>query len=216
MKVTSLRTLEFRYCVLIKQNATFISYSGAKDCLKNLSELYCNSNICPEIFYQLSQICQNIQSLGIAYEKDISNGLADLISAQQNLKYFNIIKIYDCKNLTNMITLLKKIPNNLVKLDIHGGNQRDLPLSFIAKFLNLQELILTFFNISSFEDFKKLRYITFSKLQHLEFRFQCPRNELLIEFLENNGKNLKKIFICMSNDSLNLAIVKFCPNIRLK
>ena len=32
--------------------------------------------------------------------------------------------------------------------------------------------------------------------------------------MENNGKNLKKFHINKSNDSLNLAIIKFCPNIR--
>ena len=42
----------------------------------------------------------------------------------------------------------------------------------------------------------------------------CPRDELLIKFLENNGKNLKKFHINKSNDSLNLFIIKFCPNIR--
>src|SRR5436190_17182073 len=59
----------------------FTSFPGAKDCLKNLSELCCNSDICPEFFYQLSQICHNLQSLSIMFLKVISNGLADLISA---------------------------------------------------------------------------------------------------------------------------------------
>ena len=38
------------------------------------------------------------------------------------------------------------------------------------------------------------------------FRDEFPRNELLIKFLENNGKNLKEFYIKTSNDSLNLAI----------
>ena len=51
-------------------------------------------------------------------------------------------------------------------------------------------------------------------MQRLEFEYECPRNELLLIFLENNGKNLKEFYISKSNDSLNSAIIKFCPNIR--
>ena len=64
-----------------------------------------------------------------------------------------------------------------------------------------------------FEDFDKLLCITFSQLQSLVFGQQCPRNELLIKFLEN-GRNLKEFYICENDDSLNLAIIKSYPNIR--
>ena len=41
---------------------------------------------------------------------------------------------------------------------------------------------------------------------------------MLIKFLENNGENLKELYIGdlygRSNNSLNLAIAKFCPNLR--
>ena len=61
----------------------------------------------------------------------------------------------------------------------------------------------------------KLQYVTFSQLQDLKFECQCPRNELLIKFLENNGKNLREFYVDNSTDnSLNLAVAKFCPNIR--
>jgi hypothetical protein len=41
--------------------------------------------------------------------------------------------------------------------------------------------------------------------------------EFLIKFLKNNGKNLKEIYVCgvdESDRSLNLAIAKFCSNLR--
>ena len=57
---TSLRKLTFDLSLNIPK---FTSFPGAKDCLKNLSELCCDSNIHPEFFYQLSQICHNLQSL---------------------------------------------------------------------------------------------------------------------------------------------------------
>ena len=43
-------------------------YPGAKDCLKNLSELHCALNIesiNSEFLYQLSQICHNLLLLNI-------------------------------------------------------------------------------------------------------------------------------------------------------
>src|SRR5207249_2559758 len=97
-----------------------------------------------------------------------------------------------------------------------GNHERpnNISLSFIAKLTNLQELEFSFYYIHSFEDFKKLQYITFSKLQSLKFLYECPRNELLIQFLENNGRNLKDFYFRYCNDELNLALIEFCPNIR--
>src|SRR5436190_13685252 len=74
--------------VLWTSHINITSYPGAKECLKNLSELRCSSNINSEFFYHLSQFCHNIRSLTIEFEKIISNELANLISVQKNLKYF--------------------------------------------------------------------------------------------------------------------------------
>ena len=78
----------------------FTSFPGANDCLQNLSKLCCCSDHDTELFYQLSKICHNMQSLDITFIEDISNGLLDLISAQQNLKCLRIIKKFECKDLT--------------------------------------------------------------------------------------------------------------------
>ena len=61
-------------------------------------------------------------------------------------------------------------------------------MSFIAEFTNLQELVLSF-DYDAFEDFKTLQYVTFPQLQILKFTNSCPKLELLINFLEYNGKN---------------------------
>jgi hypothetical protein len=67
-----------------------------------------------------------------------------------------------------------------------------------------------------FVDFEKLQYIIFPQLQVLTLKYACPRYEFLIKFLENNGKNLKVLYLgCYSDDnSLNLAIAKFCPKLK--
>src|ERR1051325_1163878 len=76
---TSLKELTFpSYPLLNIPN--FTSFPGVKDCLENLSKLCCDSDIYPAFFYQLSQVCHNLQSLSITFDNVISNGLADLIS----------------------------------------------------------------------------------------------------------------------------------------
>src|SRR6266542_2827229 len=50
--------------------------------MKEISVLTCYSNIPSEFFYQLAQLCHNIQSLCITFEIQISNGLKDLTSSQ--------------------------------------------------------------------------------------------------------------------------------------
>src|SRR5436190_21362044 len=65
MNQISLKKLEFPYESLNIPN--FVSFPGAKDCLKNLTELYVNSDFNTELLYQLSQICHNVQSLSINF-----------------------------------------------------------------------------------------------------------------------------------------------------
>ncbi|PKY34145.1 hypothetical protein RhiirB3_453586 [Rhizophagus irregularis] len=216
-QITSLKSLVF----FLFSDEIFCLYPGAKDCLKNLTELSCSSDIPTELFYQLSQTCYNIQSFTIEFERIISNsGIADLISVQRNLKSFDMTLCYDLTvdSVTNIIpSLISKLPNTLIKLDLYGGDNY-FSLSFIANFLNLQELKLSFSNDECFVNFEKLQYVTFPQLKVLIIREKYPRNELLIKFLGNNGKNLREICIgdfdgCNDN-SLNLAIAKCCPNLK--
>ncbi len=87
MKQITLKRLEFHFD---GSQVLPFTYPEAMDCLKNLSELRCYSNICSEVFYQISQICHNLQSLNITMKYVVSDGLADLISIQQSLKYLSI------------------------------------------------------------------------------------------------------------------------------
>ena len=105
MNQISLRKLYLYYSPNIPK---FTMFLGTKDCLKGLTELYCNSNIHPEFFYHLSQMCRNIQSLTIYFEEFTSNGLADLISAQQNLQNLKFLNIdnYSKSFLTSLIHYL--------------------------------------------------------------------------------------------------------------
>src|ERR1044072_2299238 len=130
---------------------------------------------CPEFFYQLSQICHNIQILWIKFRRVISNGLADLISVQRNLRCLNLeLNGASCNNFTDIIPSLTKISNSLTKLYLYSNGEyfSNFPLSCIAT--NLQEITLRCYNAECFEDFKKLQYATFSQLQILKIPNACP------------------------------------------
>jgi hypothetical protein len=202
-QVSSLKCLSMDICLTL--------HPRTRDCLKNLTRLCCHSNISPEFFFQLFQICHNILSFSIIIEDYISDGLADLISVQKNLKHF-IITQYEEYDNNNINSLISKLPSTLIKLSLLGENC--ISLSFINKFSNLQILELSLEYHEDFNDFEKLLDTSFPQLRIFTMRDSCPKFELLSKFLEINGKNLKEFCIYENEKSLNLVIAKFCPNLR--
>ena len=81
------------------------------------------------------------------------------------------------------IPSLTGISNTLIDLSIVAYSH--IPLSFLAKFTNLQKLELELYRG---DDFETLQRVTFSQLHTLIFSDECPRNESLVKFLGNNGK----------------------------
>ncbi|PKK66480.1 hypothetical protein RhiirC2_852853 [Rhizophagus irregularis] len=202
-------------------NFSFNNSPGIRDLL----ELGCLSTLPSNFFYQLSQVCHNLQSIAIIINNNyVSNGLKELISLQNNLK--NIALSTFDNNLADIIPTLIKHSNSITKLRLYNSDEDNLPLSFIGIFSNLQEIILSFPNVlelfenfefedftREFIDFKNLQYANFPKLQTLKIPFHCPKVKYVIKFLENNGKNLKKLYISRSNRDLSLSIANLCPNI---
>jgi hypothetical protein len=86
-------------------------------------------------------------------------------------------------------------------------------------FINLQELILNLDPENpraddAFEDFDQLQYVKFPQLKVFEFNRFCPKLEILIKFLEVNGKNLTRFDGFYNCKTMNLTLAKFCPNIK--
>jgi hypothetical protein len=210
-QVPSLKELKYSRVNII--NIAFTHFPGAVDCLKDLTVLNCSSDLHFEFFNQLSQICCKIQSLNIEFKGFVSHGLKDLILSQNGLKYLSLIQSYDSTDWTEIIPSLMKHSKTLIKLKICGGKNY-VPLSFINTFKNLQELVLNICE-DSFEEFDKLQYDTFSRLEILKFQYYYSKSRILIKFLENYGKNIKELHIGNSYDNtLNSAIIKFCPNLK--
>ncbi|CAB4377644.1 uncharacterized protein OCT59_003918 [Rhizophagus irregularis] len=210
-QISSLKSLDY-YSDESKniQNFMIIYFPGAENCLTYLTELNCSSDIYAEFFYQISQICHNIKSITIDFEDIISDGLTELISLQKHLKNLKLLS-NNYGGTENFTSSLTKSSLTLTKLVIM---QYYIPLSFISIFKNLQELVLSFDYRDSFYDFNMLQYITFSHLRVLKFLFAIPRVETLIKFLEINGKNLTEFHVGDHDNSLNLAVAKFCPSLK--
>ncbi|RIA94574.1 hypothetical protein C1645_817852 [Glomus cerebriforme] len=205
--------------IKIPYDVTLTHFSGARDCLKDVTELSCTDDVQPKFFFQLSKVCHNIQSLIIRFQYSFSNnGLKELISSQNCLKYLSVTQWYDDHDSwaewTGIIpSLLKKHSNNITKLHLNGI-YNNKSLSFITKFTNLQELNLSF-DYGDFygETFMELGNVTFKQLQILSFQYAYSE-EIFIKFLENNGENLKEFYFHECNNSINLAIAKFCLNLK--
>jgi hypothetical protein len=88
-------------------------------------------------------------------------------------------------------SLIIKLPNTLIKLNLYGKNNNSL--SFIANFTNLQILQLSFQSSDNFEDFEKLQYVILPRLQILKIQRAFPKSELLIKFLEKLWKKFERI-----------------------
>ena len=90
-QISSLKNLTYFNFLHYINYISFTCFPGARNCLKDLTQLHCSSNIGveSEFLYHLSQMCHKIQSLNITFEHDIQNGLTDLISVQKNLKNLN-------------------------------------------------------------------------------------------------------------------------------
>ncbi|PKY16257.1 hypothetical protein RhiirB3_428594 [Rhizophagus irregularis] len=213
MNLSSLKSLDCSTAYI--DDIEFIYLPEAKFCLRNLTRLCCDSDSPPKFFYQISQICHNIQSIIIDFADVISNGLADLISSQNNLKCITLISSYYDENdeIKAIIPSSTKFSLTLTELTLH---EYYIPLSFVALFKNLQKLFFSF-KYKPFDDFDQLQYVHFSQLKTLKFLYSHPKIEMLIIFLEINGKNLIEFYICkgQNNNSLNLAIAKFCPNLKI-
>ncbi|GBC10028.1 hypothetical protein RclHR1_00930006 [Rhizophagus clarus] len=203
-QIYSLRKMTY-YCSNI--NFTFAHFPGVQD----LTELCCSSNLPSNFFHQLSKICQNLQSISIEFSNDVSNGLIELISLQNNLRSLSLIA-FDL-NWENIIPVLTTHSNMITKLHLYSGVVSS-PLSFVKSFSKLQEIIFTFYEETDYEDFTKLEYIKFPELQILKFPTLCPKSDHVIKFLENNGTNLKNFYTSESDNALRLSIAKYCPNLK--
>ncbi|EXX55220.1 uncharacterized protein OCT59_028734 [Rhizophagus irregularis] len=206
-QISSLKAL--KYNVYISHSEDIDVLSIAKIHLANLVELKCDSDICSEF---ISQISHNLQSLTIDFKPNISNRLLDLIFSQNNLKIVNLRNFQDY-NYRIFISSLTKQSLILTKLTLKNCK---ISIPFIAMFKNLQELILNQKNGEY--TFYQLQDAHFSQLKILKISIYDDDSDvdLLINFLEINGKNLTEFYIYhYHNESINIALADFCPNLKI-
>ncbi|GBB91479.1 hypothetical protein RclHR1_01880010 [Rhizophagus clarus] len=214
-EITSLKKLDISPCDDLPI-MTFTSFPGAKNCLRNITELQCYSSINSEFFYHLTQYCHYIQSLSVEFRDNIiSNELKEfLFSIQNNLKYFNIIQANKSPDLTELVSsFTPKLYNTVYEFHL---NIENVSFSFISNFMNLQELEIELYDGT--DVFEIITTFIFPHLKILKIDSFSVNIDLAIKFLENNGKNLEEFTfgeisgIC--NNYINLAIAKFCINLK--
>ncbi|CAI2178791.1 1676_t:CDS:1 [Funneliformis geosporum] len=213
-----IKTLD--YCTetsRITQNIPFTYFPGATECLADVTTLNCDSDIilCPQMF-------RKIQSLSITFVDTVSDELVQLIHSQQNLKHLELNTQFDMNwpiILPTFESALKKHYHTLTKLYIYGC---ETPISFISSCYNLQELVISIFPIFPTESqppsdvFDELQLATFPNLKIFKIPYDIPKIEILIKFLEMNGKNLNELRTGLdhADNSLNRSIAQFCPNLK--
>ncbi|RGB38824.1 hypothetical protein C1646_755229 [Rhizophagus diaphanus] len=151
-QISSLKKLSYYH--IDGFNISFPHFPGARD----LSELYCNSDLPSDFFYQLSQICHNLQSISVNFcTNSVINELKDLISSQNNLKNLDLTAFYG-GSWTDIVPAITKHSHTITKLKLNSG-YRISSFSFISSFSNLQELTFSFYGGVTgdvLEDFIKL------------------------------------------------------------
>ncbi|RIA82114.1 hypothetical protein C1645_835889 [Glomus cerebriforme] len=102
------------------------------------------------------------------------------------------------------------------KLEQLLKNQQTISFQNLSNNTNI--VTQEFLSEKDFENFERLQHTIFPLLQILIIKNYLQNYELLTKFLENNGKNLRELFVnCYvnySDNTLNLAIAVFCPNLR--
>ncbi|GBC41188.2 hypothetical protein GLOIN_2v1784405 [Rhizophagus irregularis DAOM 181602=DAOM 197198] len=143
-QITSLKKLTYTF-YHNNRNISFPHFPGARD----LSELCVSSDLSSDFFYQLSQICHNLQSISIKFYDSITNELNELISSQNNLK--NLYLSASDGSWADIIPTITKHSHTITKLKLYidvSGSDKALRSS-IAKFCpNLKSLFIIFRNDS--------------------------------------------------------------------
>uniref|UniRef100_U9V497 Uncharacterized protein n=1 Tax=Rhizophagus irregularis (strain DAOM 181602 / DAOM 197198 / MUCL 43194) TaxID=747089 RepID=U9V497_RHIID len=184
--------------------------SEAKIHLSNLAKLRCDSDICPKF------ISHNLQSLTINFRNLFSKWIRDLISSQNNLKILKIANLQYISNYEYKEIILSLTKHSLTLTRLTLVNCK-ITKQFIAMFKNLQEL-----NLDQNDTFYQLQNAYFSQLKILKIvydnsYFSKDSIKILFKFLEINGNNLTVLYIYNNyyEQSLNLALAKYCPNLKI-
>ncbi|CAB4411726.1 unnamed protein product [Rhizophagus irregularis] len=173
-------------------------FPGAKNCLKSLCELKCDSSIDPLYFYGLARICQYIQRLIIVNIVPKSNsGIVKLIEVQKNLKYFEWTDDFDVDYYTD-----NPYKETFLELEKKAGFLNHLKLFFLYidgfDYKIMQGLLPKLHNIKTL-NFNEFSYINKSILKTLVYNdieilnidyFTICETSIIIE---NSGGHLKEV-----------------------
>ncbi|CAI2170774.1 5569_t:CDS:1 [Funneliformis geosporum] len=188
------------------------------------------------IMQEILKMIMRMSSLKILEYKVHANirvNLAHLPGVIDCLKNLSVLKIYsnvdyeifnllsqNCRNITSLsIQFQNYVSKGSIDLISSQNKLKHLSLisihfiygsySFITPLTKHSNTLIKL-EIHGIMNMENLHSVTFQQLKILRL-YQCHKHEYLDRFLENNGKSLREL--CTDDDSINLSIAKFCPNL---
>jgi hypothetical protein len=104
----------------------------------------------------------------------VSDSLKNLISSQNSLKSLSLMQPFSKRKLDwpEILFPLRKHSNTITKLTLINYK----PFVFIANFINLKELVMSFRSEFDMKSLNKLQRNTFLHLQILRFNFKLSKS----------------------------------------
>ncbi|CAG8736234.1 9318_t:CDS:1, partial [Acaulospora morrowiae] len=153
---------------------------NAELCFSNISELHCSSRMPCSIFYRMAQICRNLEKLVIDELRCDNDGLATLISVQQNLKAVGVFTHANSNVYLKVANAISSKANTLKYFSYGGGNAASIPFANIAALVNLESL-----SVKLYDDVNDIfLYTTFPNLKILEIQGLMRSMDVLTKFVE--------------------------------
>ncbi|CAG8711888.1 15702_t:CDS:1, partial [Acaulospora morrowiae] len=200
----------------ISKVISFSSYQYRFSQLRNLTIHIKKSSYLKESLRNLSKLCINLQRLEYRVKQDLDSetvdALADIITAQSNLKNF-LIETHIKNYQRRFISHLDFQKESLTSLSLHFIDFSVISLNSIAKYTKLESMEIyscygaTKGNCEMFmQSSIKLKSLTIDT-------YQFVNDTLLATFIEKAGKNLLNLHTDRVSEKLMTPLSRFCPNI---
>ncbi|PKK65552.1 hypothetical protein RhiirC2_785996 [Rhizophagus irregularis] len=188
---------ELKYLDIKSIKHQIFYFPEAKLRFESLYELKCDTSIDISYFYGLAQLCQYIQRLIVDnVDPNDYHGIAELIEAQKNLKYFEWKDSHDfyipgLDSYKEILHALEKNANTINHLNVYFMFVNNPTLcKVLPKFRRLKTLITSFW---PFNDEEQVKMCVYHDLEIFKIDYYGLKEASII--IENSGGHLKKIFL---------------------
>ncbi|CAG8477267.1 924_t:CDS:1 [Acaulospora colombiana] len=203
----------------LPQHMRLIDFLECKEGLSQLHVLECNANHDSVSFFEIAEICRNLQKLIVDCDQD-NEGLAMLIKKQHGLEYLEIASLegYECPIIG---VALKSQDTTLAHIRL--GVLACISPSLLCSFVNLKTLQFDLIDLGASYVKEILEHANFPYLEILDiFGINCEVHiNLFTRLIEQTQSTLQRLYwnevTKPSEDDLRLyfeVIAHNCPNLK--